>query len=269
MNGSSNHTASMVLVDADNTLWDTNQIYADAQLALLADVEEAVGERATVDDRLAWLRKIDQGLAERHHARLRYPPRLLAKAVALALKGMDIATATRFAWSGGRSEAQLEDTTAMQIERAFFENVKETPKLRKGVAAGLERLHDAGCSVLILTEGGRDKVLTLLREYELAAYVSGVIEARKEPRMFERVVAAQGKRTRAYMIGDQLDRDIIPAKAAGLTTIFFPGGFQPKWQATESVAAPDWKVSNFEEAAAFILEAQESTAQQPHNPQHG
>jgi ribonucleotide monophosphatase NagD (HAD superfamily) len=34
----------------------------------------------------------------------------------------------------------------------------------------------------------------------------------------------------AIVIGDQLDRDIAPAKQAGLITVFFPGGFRPKWQ---------------------------------------
>lgn len=75
----------VVFIDADNTLWDTNRVYADAQLSLLTDVERASGRRAKVDNRLGWLREIDQALAERHHAGLRYPPRLLAKAVALAL----------------------------------------------------------------------------------------------------------------------------------------------------------------------------------------
>ena len=36
-----------------------------------------------------------------------------AKAVALALGGMDIVMSTRFAWSGGRSEAQLDETTRL------------------------------------------------------------------------------------------------------------------------------------------------------------
>jgi putative hydrolase of the HAD superfamily len=78
---------TVVFIDADNTLWDTNRVYADAQLALLADVEIATGFRAPEIDKLDWLRAIDQLLAEKHHAGLRYPPRLLAKAVALALKG--------------------------------------------------------------------------------------------------------------------------------------------------------------------------------------
>ena len=56
------------------------------------------------------------------------------------------------------------------------------------------------------------------------------------------------------MIGDQLDRDIAPAKAAGLTTIFFPGGFRPKWQPAEGDVRPDYTVQDFNQAAAFVLD---------------
>ena len=100
--GAAGANPCVVFVDADNTLWDTNGVYGQAQLALLAAVETRVDQRAPAKDRLAWLRGIDQALAERHHAGLRYPPRLLAKATALALSGHDAVTAARLAWSGGR-----------------------------------------------------------------------------------------------------------------------------------------------------------------------
>ena len=125
-----------VFIDADNTLWDTNRVYADAQLSLLTDVENASGRRTAADDRLGWLREIDQALAERHHAGLRYPPRLLANAVALALNGEDVSTAARFAWSGGRAEAQLDEDTARRIEDSFLNRLKVQPPLRDGVAQG-------------------------------------------------------------------------------------------------------------------------------------
>lgn len=67
-----------------------------------------------------------------------------------------------------------------------------------------------------------------------------LIEARKRRRLFERVVAALPTRSvKAFMIGKQLDRDIAPAKAAGLTTIFFPRGFKSKWQPAEADIQPD------------------------------
>lgn len=45
----------VVFIDADNTLWDTNGVYAEAQLALLAAVESTVGQRVLARDRLGWL----------------------------------------------------------------------------------------------------------------------------------------------------------------------------------------------------------------------
>jgi putative hydrolase of the HAD superfamily len=244
----------VIFVDADNTLWDTNQVYADAQLALLTDVESASALNLEADDRLAWLRQIDQALAERHHAGLRYPPRLLAKATALALKGEHIPVAVRLAWSGGKEGFQTDEDTARQIESRFLDRLKELPSLREGVAQGLKVLHEAGCRIIVLTEGGRNKVLSLLAHYQLASMVTRVIEARKQRRLFERVVAALPTRSlKAFMIGDQLDRDIAPAKAAGLTTIFFPGGFQPKWQPAEADIQPDFTIQNFNQAAAIIL----------------
>ena len=243
----------VVFVDADNTLWDTNRIYADAQLALLTDVEHASGQHATADDRLAWLRQIDQALAERHHAGLRYPPKLLVKATVLALKGLDIPAAARFAWSGGRAEAQVDEDTARQIKSTFLQRLKARPPLREGVAQGLRVLHEAGCLIQVLTEGGRNKVISLLQHYELTDLVTRVTEARKERRLFERVVALTPKPAKAFMIGDQLDRDIALAKAAGVTTVYFPGAFRPKWEPAESDIRPDHTVRDFNQAAAFIL----------------
>jgi hypothetical protein len=56
-----------VFVDADNTLWDTDAVFASAQLELLAGVEELVGIGSVATDPLAFIREIDQQLAERHH----------------------------------------------------------------------------------------------------------------------------------------------------------------------------------------------------------
>jgi hypothetical protein len=55
------------------------------------------------------------------------------------------------------------------------------------------------------------------------------------------------------MVGDQLDRDIEPAKAAGFVTAWFPGGFTPRWSSNRSDAA-DLQITNFDEAAkAFLI----------------
>jgi len=72
-----NSPVTAVFIDADNTLWDTDGVFADAQLALLKELEDHLGVQFPEPDRLAFVRAIDQGLAERHHEGLRYPPRFL------------------------------------------------------------------------------------------------------------------------------------------------------------------------------------------------
>ncbi len=241
---------TVVFIDAENTLWDTNRVYADAQLSLLANVESAVGRRTSAADRLGWLRQIDQALAERHHARLRYPPRLLAKAIALALKGQDIAAAARIAWSGARATVPLNEEIARRIENSFVNALNTLPLLRVGVEQGLRALHEANCLILVLN---RQKVLAILEHYGLRTLVKRIIEAPKEQRLFHRVLALTHRPAKAFMIGDQLDRDIAPAKAAGLITIYFPGGFQPKWHPAEGEIKPDYSVQDFTQAADFVL----------------
>ena len=245
----------IVFVDADNTLWDTNAVYAEAQLSLLAAVEEHVGQPLAAQNRLAWLRSIDQAVAERHHAGLRYPPRLLVKATALALTGRNVSAAARLAWVGGSEEAGMTEDDARRIEEHFSQDIRTKPSLRPGVRRGLERLKFAGCKVLVLTEGSRSKALALLQHHKLVDLVDRVIESRKEVRLFERVLSLTNNPSLAFMIGDQLDRDIQPAQQAGVTTVFFPGGFQPKWHPPESKVVPDYKVRSFDDAASFILQA--------------
>jgi len=56
-----------------------------------------------------------------------------------------------------------------------------------------------------------------------------------------------------FMVGDQLDRDIAPAKTAGLTTIYFPGGFKPGWHSAEEEVKPDFRIESFAEVPGIVL----------------
>lgn len=57
----------------------------------------------------------------------------------------------------------------------------------------------------------------------------------------------------AFMVGDQLDRDIAPAKAAGVNTIYFPGGFQPRWAPDLQSIRPDHVIASFAEVPNIVL----------------
>lgn len=241
-----------VFVDADNTLWDTDSVFADAQRNMLKRVEDATGAVANVDDRLAYVRAVDQAIAERHHARLRYPPKLLVRGLEAALAGHPADRAARAAW---RSTApnRLPDDRADEIEQAFFVDLRHDPELRTGVREGLEALRAANCMVLIVTEGPRVKVEETTKSLALHNLISRIIEGPKQPELYQRVLRSMGAPERAFMVGDQLDRDIAPAKAAGLKTIYFPGGFQPRWALDEAHVRPDHVIGTFAEVPDIVL----------------
>jgi putative hydrolase of the HAD superfamily len=244
----------IAFVDADNTLWDTDGVFASAQLSLLTAVEGSIG-RSTPGDRLTFVRSIDQALAERHHLGLRYPPRLLAIAVALALRGAQAGVAAKVAWAGGPASGGLEPALAKQFEREFIQCSRQLPDLLPGVRGGLNRLHDGGVLILIVTEGARERVAKTADAHGLTRFFDRIVEGPKSERLFQRVQKLGRVRVPAFMIGDQLRRDIQPAKAAGLVTIYVPSRFRPQWEPDELAVGPDYRVVRFDQAADIILAA--------------
>lgn len=245
-------TPATVFVDADNTLWDTDSVFADAQRNMLDRVEAATGTATDADDRLAYVRGVDQAIAELHHAGLRYPPKLLVRGLAAALAGLSPERAARAAWRGSML-TRMPDDRVGEIEQAFFADLNRTPEVRQGVREGLEALQAAKCVVLIVTEGARARVERTAKRLELYNLVARAIEGPKRPELFRRVLRRTGAPKRAFMIGDQLDRDIEPAKAAGLGTIYFPGGFRPRWTPEEALIQPDHRIENFAEVPSIVL----------------
>jgi putative hydrolase of the HAD superfamily len=241
----------LVFVDADNTLWDTDGVFARAQLTLLSLVEEASERRSCVEHRLEYVRGFDQALAEQHHLGLRYPPRLLIQALAYAQQGLSQQEAVRRAWSDG-SQSGLAAGTVSDIETAFIELIPRPPDLLAGVLTGLHELSRGGATTVVLTEGSRKRVMGTIDHHGLVEYIDRVFEAPKTVRMFERVRSLARMDQTIYMIGDQLTRDIRPASEAGLTTIFIPGAFQPKWELQAGNIA-SFQASTFDEAAALVV----------------
>lgn len=240
-----------VFVDADNTLWDTDAVFAHAQLDLLAAVEQATGISTVAADRLAFIRELDQQIAERHHQGLRYPPRLLARATAFALMGKGAARAARDA-SMGELKPLMGERAEASLEQSFFAEVSKPAELRPGVIEGLDRLLAAGCTVLIVTESAAAKVSATAERLGLTGHFTRTIEGTKRPELYQRVMRLAHRSEKAFMIGDQLDRDIAPAKQAGLITIYFPGGFRPRWLPDETEVRPDFKIESFAEVPDVV-----------------
>jgi putative hydrolase of the HAD superfamily len=240
-------------VDADNTLWDTDGVFARAQLNMLRSVEAATAVETSVSDRLALIRHVDQALAERHHLGLRYPPRLLASALARVLSGEEPEAAAKTVWKGGAGSEFLSLDQLSKIEEAFITDTRRLPDLLPGVRDGLARLHASGALIVIVTEGARSRVMRAANEHNLAALFDRIVEGPKTVRLFERVQKLGRSSQPVFMIGDQMKKDIVPASAAGLMTIYVPGRFQPRWESAEAVNGPTFRASRFDDAVDFIL----------------
>jgi putative hydrolase of the HAD superfamily len=215
-----------LFTDADNTLWDTDSIYAGAQLGLLRDLETLTGRLAapTEDGGLAQIRSIDQGIAARHTDGLRYPSKMLVRAVISWLQGTpgDDAVSEALA-SGGVLESGNE-----VMHARFLKRLGSQPSLRSGVRRGLVAAMDSEVPVTVVTEGRESRCVELLALHELDRYVGRVISTVKTRAAYEELKRGTTASS-CMMIGDQIDRDIQPAAQAGFETFLFPSRFAPHW----------------------------------------
>jgi putative hydrolase of the HAD superfamily len=239
----------VILADADNTLWDTDSVFADAQLGMLANVDQQFPGTARPDP-LEHVRAYDQALAQIDRRHLRYPPVLLVRALELGNLGHDPVTAARMAIAQ-RPSRELASTQE-GILAGYFDALARTPALLPGVMDGLELAREAGLDVWILTEGAADRQRTRAQVLGIADLVRGVSEAAKIQDQFDR----QRRRfapSPLVVIGDQPDRDILPAQAAGCIGVLVPSRFRPAWIASSAWSAADHVSERFDLAVDWVI----------------
>jgi len=245
---------NVVLVDADNTLWDTDAVFQNAQLLLLDRLESATGRNTPNDERLDFVRSYDQALARTHHLHLRYPPQLLVRAVEAALSDVPKYLAAQKATSGDHSavNGKLSQVEVDAIVAEYLLALGHVPTLLPGVEEGVKRATEAGLELFVMTEGRIDKQRRFLEIHGLEPFFKGVWEITKGRAQFDRI-RVRFKERQVVIIGDQPDRDIAPAKAAGCTTILVPSRFKPSWQNAVDDPVPDYVGTDFLDAIRWCL----------------
>jgi putative hydrolase of the HAD superfamily len=234
--------------DADNTLWDTDGVYADAQLSLLSAAELIAEHVGPTTGRLEFVRQYDQAIAARHHARLRYPPALLLRAIVDGLKGLPSEEAASLVVRHGHAPTESE-AAALQT---FNEVLSELPSLLPSVVEGLELAKRSGCPVYVVTEGPGELLQGRLRLHNIDGLVAGTVAASKTTELYERLIKRAAPRT-AVMIGDQPDRDVRLAKQAGMKAVLIPSRFRPAWSSTADAAMADIVVETFLQAIEWVI----------------
>lgn len=237
-----------VYTDADNTLWDTDGLYVDAQLSLLSAAELIAKHAGPATGRLEFVRQYDQAIAARHHAHLRYPPALLLRAIVDGLKGVPSEQAASHVVRYGHAPTERE-TVALQ---SFGEVLSGLPPLLPDVIQGLELAKRSGFPVYVVTEGPGELLQARLSLNNIDRLVTGTVPASKTTELYERLIKRAAPRM-PVMIGDQPDRDIRPAKQAGMKTVLIPGRFQPAWASTADAAMADIVVETYLQAIEWVV----------------
>lgn len=246
-------TLSTVYIDADNTLWGTDAVYRAAQLRLLEHTERIAGLTTQSTDRLKFVRDYDQAIASRHHEHLRYPPGLLAHALTLGLRGASaVEAASQVLHRGDLPEARDAITDFVTV-------LKQAPTLLPGVEEGMRLAENQGLRMYIVTEGAQERVIKTLSHYGLLKQTSQVLSATKTTALYQRLEKlARG--SVVAMIGDQLDRDIIPASEAGLVSIWIPSAFAPEWTDARQSSRASYVAASFLDAINWLLKRRDDPA---------
>ena len=210
-------------------------------------MEKAADAVIDASDRLVIVRDYDQAIASEHHERLRYPPNLLAHALVLGLRGMSSTDAARRA---------LRDGNLLGTEEGvgqYLARLKNLPPLLPGVAEGLRLAATNGLKIYVVTEGPQEKATKTLIEHGLLEQVDQVLSATKTVTLYRRLKTLADAAC-AAMIGDQLDRDVLLARDAGLVAIWVPSAFRPKWIDPDSAVNASFVASDFLSAVRWLLE---------------
>lgn len=200
----------IVLLDADNTLFDFNAAEAQALDAVLAEFgwprDEGTKQTYLEINHALWS-AFDRGEAEE-----------------------SFLTVERFRRLGERLGRSADPA---EMNRRYLDHLGECSLLLPGAEALCRTLRAAGCRLALATNGvARVQYARLagspLKPYLERLFISGEMGTRKpEPAFFRAALSAMGAEDmdRCVMVGDGLGSDVKGALSVGLDVIWFaPGG---------------------------------------------
>ena len=258
-NGVSLPSDLVLVVDADNTLWDTNEVFAHAQLKFLEVIEQVTGRTSAEADRLGFIRSYDQALASRHHLHLNYPRQMLAATLAAGLNSEPPDSAAESTLQGRPSAHWLSEKLTNEVVAAYSQALTRVPDLLPTVRAGLELARARGLRVFVMTEGKVEAQRQALSTHNLDDLVENVWELPKSVAQFKRLLR-RFHPAELVVVGDQPDRDCVPAHEAGCRTVLIPSRFKPHWQSARDKGTADFIAPSFLEAMEWILKYAESVS---------
>ncbi len=234
----------LLLTDAGNVMWDLNSVYEKARLRMLTSLCEDTG-MPIPSDSAQLMRQLDQKIASTHRLEFKYPPTLLAQS-ALSNLIAQSSMPTNY----GQAIGMAAVSNAVVV---YNETLDSPPPLKEGVKSTLAFAAGAGATIIVVSEDRRAKVMEWLTEYRLSEFISGVTTGRKTPELFRHIETSHPTVTRIIMVGDQPDRDIVPARSIGAITVLLDSGFKPYSQRPEDETLADYQAATYTDLRRILL----------------
>lgn len=251
----------VVVFDADNTLWNTNSVFHDAQVAMLS-VLATEGMFDDPDERVDELREVDRRLMEAM-GRNEYDFRALAEALIYVYRdGAGVEQAVekvRTKHRRGENYSSLAERAFDQFSRAL----ERVPPLFPDVLDTLRGMNEQDHVITVLfSEGDEERIHRILDDHDgIADSYFDIISIihKKVPAAFAdlraEVSANLSHPADIYlMVGDSISSDIRPANEAGFISVYKPGDFMKHEEPDEPIDQPDFVIETIADVPGVLRE---------------
>lgn len=260
----------ILVIDGDNTLWDTNSVFEVGQHWILKSVNTERPEGLkTLSFKM--LRRVDDLLivcADRQE----YEFQLLVCALILVRMGMTETEAVSAAMTELREHPQsMNSKLALKISRQFRCKLQEIPPLLPFVSTGLEKLlrlrthHKGRLALILLSEGDKQRIRAIVKHHFGEKTIFDVVHIVRRKSKNELLHAQyQGLQiitnesayekiqTHLIVVGDSIASDIVPGNLIGATTIYIAGGYRGVEIPINKSERPQMVFKNFGQVPEFI-----------------
>lgn len=237
-------TGLILVIDGDNTLWDTNGVFEKAQRWLLRSLRKARPRDPTTLS-FEQLRKVDDLLIQ-ESGRHEYDFQLLVLALLFLQKGSTEKDSVSFALSELRGHPDSADAKlAAKISQVFCLKLQEIPSLLPSVNRSLKELlqlktcYKGRLALVLLSEGDETRIRPTLECHFGKSEVFDVLKIVERKSVDAlRDVQIQGSKvlesesgcsriqSQLVVVGDSIESDIVPGNLVGAITIYIPGGYR-------------------------------------------
>lgn len=267
---SSNYAGIVLAIDGDNTLWDTNSVFEDAQRWLITSLHRArPSDSTTLSFEL--LRQVDD-LLILHKGRQEYDFQLLVLALISLRKGTTVAEAASTAMKEiQESPNSVDAKLAAKISRAFYLRLQTIPPLLPSVGRSLEELsrlktcNRGRLALILFSEGNEVRIRAILESHfsgKTMFDVFHIVERKTKHALLDaqvrgsRVLESESgfskTKTQLIVVGDSIASDIVPGNSIGAITIYIPGGYKGAEASTDEREHPRIVLKAFRELPELI-----------------